>query len=75
MSETSERVKVSKAEGRGDKAYWIREAVRLADEVVAIEARLEAVRQVMYHSNDDTAGRLAKALGIIRQVQQEKQND
>ena len=29
----------------------------------------------MYHSNDDTAGRLAKALGIIRAVQQEKEDE
>ena len=41
-------------------------------ELEAIERIVEAVQQVMYHSNDDTAGRLAKALGIIRPAQQEE---
>ena len=44
--------------------------------LAALETKLEAVRQVMYHSNDDTAGRLATALGIISPaVQQEKENE
>ena len=43
MSETSERVLVSNAEGRGGKSYWIREAMRLAGEVATLEAKLDSV--------------------------------
>ena len=42
MSETSQRVFVSNQERRGRKEYWKREALRLAGELVALEARLEA---------------------------------
>mgnify|MGYP001574372719 CR=1 FL=1 len=41
MSDTSGRVLVSRAENRGGKAYWIREAIKLAGEVDFLEAKLE----------------------------------
>ena len=42
MSETSERAVMSAAEKRGGKDYWRREGLRLAGEVAALEAKLEA---------------------------------
>ena len=71
MSETSERVLVSNAEGRGGKSYWIREAMRLAGEVATLEAKLEATRNAITvaivaiaggEASDDTGRMLEIAL-------------
>ena len=84
MSEISGRVLVSKAEGRGGKAYWIREAVALAGEVAALKAKLVAMEQVKEmlragasvikqgaHLNDDWVRESEDAL--IATAQEEKE--
>ena len=58
----------------GQWEYWTLRIAALETENAALKAKLEAVKQIMYHTNDDMASRLANALGIIRKAKQ-KQDD